>query len=721
MDPPAAQRKRRRIPSSCQRCHARKLKCDRARPCGGCTKADADCVYDGGAASGSGSGSEDDAEAAPKRTRMRAVRVCARCKRLKLRCDQSKPCGSCVRGAVGDACVYVKFPYETEQGNAPPEASSTAAAHTAALQARVAELEARLDTLSRKPAGSTPRTETPRATPASFWNSGSNSSSVVQSTPNIAPALAIRTRAHAALSLASIVAMFPPPEHCRRLVTDFLTFDLMFRLVHHPSFTRRCEGLIARLETADGFEDADAPGLAVMAAAFVNVATVAPATSAPDAPVDPEAPASEARMRALLDALLTYSEERVFLGLEYVHAHLLVITSYIAGTGASPAKMWLASARAYHAALMVGIHRDDRPMRRGRGREGIKESVLEREVRRRVWWLIVFYRNLTGDRLHIDTYTDNHTVARPALISDAALDALPPNTRDIPPPPPIYTTPTSGIINWDAIPEWSYFDAQINFDGYLRQRNIIMSIPNMSIYDRLARAHALIDELADSVPPYLRMDNESLGSPPWVHMQACILGIAIDDAAIQLYRPFFFSTEIVPDGVADAAGATLGTLATARAVEAAHRLIVDIQAMTTFLLFRWIDGPATFQWTLGEEAFTGGMVMAYALLSDPGNAGRHEQTAALDTCIGLLKTTATQPGSSSANAQALRTLDSLRTTIKAKADRSLGGTADPLPEIRDPYTGHSVAMPSSVADIDLPGEWVEWESLFLDLFQAGVV
>lgn len=291
----------------------------------------------------------------------------------------------------------------------------------------------------------------------------------------------------------------------------------------------------------------------------------------------------------------------------------------------------------------------------------------------------------------------------------------------MPPPPPIYTTPTSGIINWDAIPEWSYFDAQLNFDGYLRQRNIIMSIPNISIYDRLARAHALIDELADSVPPYLRMDNEHLGSPPWVHMQACILGIAIDDAAIQLYRPFFFSTEIVPDGVGDAAGATLGTLATARAVDAAHRLIVDIQAMTTFLLFRWIDGPTTFQWTLGEEAFTGGMVMAYALLSDPGNAGRAEQAAALDTCIGLLKTTATQPGSSSSNAQALRTLDSLRTTIKAKADRTHGGVVDPLPEIRDPYTGHSVAMPSSVADIDLPGEWVEWESLFLDLFQAGVV
>lgn len=280
-----------------------------------------------------------------------------------------------------------------EQGSSAPEAST---AHAAALQARVTELEARLDTMSRK-AGS-PRNETPRATPtgSAFWNSGSNSSSAAPapslSTPGVAPALAIRTRAYAALSLGAIVAMFPPPEHCRRLVTDFLNFDLMFRLVHHPSFTRRCEGLISRLESSDGFDDADAPGLALMAAAFVNVTTVAPATSAPDTPVDPEAPASEARMRALLDALLTYSEERVFLGLEYVHAHLLVITSYIAGTGASPAKMWLASARAYHAALMVGIHRDDRPMRRGRGREGIKETVLEREVRRRVWWLIVFYR-----------------------------------------------------------------------------------------------------------------------------------------------------------------------------------------------------------------------------------------------------------------------------------------------------------------------------------------
>ncbi|CAK9784362.1 unnamed protein product [Cutaneotrichosporon oleaginosum] len=41
-----------------------------------------------------------------KRRRLRATRVCGRCRRLKLRCDRAHPCASCDRAGLRDGCAY---------------------------------------------------------------------------------------------------------------------------------------------------------------------------------------------------------------------------------------------------------------------------------------------------------------------------------------------------------------------------------------------------------------------------------------------------------------------------------------------------------------------------------------------------------------------------------------------------------------------------------------
>ncbi|BEJ17269.1 hypothetical protein CspHIS471_0606700 [Cutaneotrichosporon sp. HIS471] len=42
----------------------------------------------------------------PKRRRLRATRVCGRCRRLKLRCDRKHPCEACTRAGLPDGCAY---------------------------------------------------------------------------------------------------------------------------------------------------------------------------------------------------------------------------------------------------------------------------------------------------------------------------------------------------------------------------------------------------------------------------------------------------------------------------------------------------------------------------------------------------------------------------------------------------------------------------------------
>ncbi|TXT07341.1 hypothetical protein VHUM_03061 [Vanrija humicola] len=511
------------------------------------------------------------------------------------------------------------------------------------MRARIAELEARLDGLASSV-----------ATPAT----------AISQLASYSPATAG--------GLASLAGRFPPPDEARRLLRDFLNFDLMFRTVHAASFTRRCEAALA----ATSWEDADAPFLAMFAGALLVAAASTTRAAAEQ---------REARLRALMDALLAYCEDRGELGIDYVHARLIAVLTHTTGESSSPAKMWLALGKAGSAALLAGLHRD---------RAG--ESMFDKEMRRRVWWQIVFLSSLTAERMNIGYRPMFPDVPRPAVVADGVLDTL---------------SAGDATTSWTGIPEWGYVDAKLLWNDYFVQRDVLLADESVPLLDRLANAAALINKLGAAMPGYLTIDNHPYHSPPWVHMQAVIMTIALDEAHVHLYRPHF--------GAADPA---LAATALSKAVEAAHRLVDDIRMMTTYMLFSWIDAPTTALWTYGMKSFTGGMVMAYALLSGPDDPLRDRHQADLDLVIGVLKSNLNMAGSSRSNAQALRTLEGMRATILARSGLDAGDSgadADPR-DVVDPYTGRTVPLPRAVEDVDLPGEWVEWDVLFRELFQGAL-
>lgn len=288
-------------------------------------------------------------------------------------------------------------------------------------------------------------------------------------------------------------------------------------------------------------------------------------------------------------------------------------------------------------------------------------------------------------------------VPRPAIVADGVLDTL---------------SAGDATTSWTGIPEWGYVDAKLLWIDYFVRRDELLADESVPILSRLANAAALIVKLGTAMPGYLTIDNHPYHSPPWVHLQAVIMTIALDEAHVHLYRPYFGASD--PE---------LATTALSKAVEAAHRLVEDIRMMTTYMLFSWIDAPTTALWTYGMKSFTGGMVMAYALLSaGPDDPQRERHQADLDLVIGVLKSNLNMAGSSRSNAQALRTLEGMRGTILARSGVDTGDNsvdADPG-DVVDPYTGRTVPLPRAVEDIDLPGEWVEWDVLFRELFQGAL-
>lgn len=169
--------------------------------------------------------------------------------------------------------------------------------------------------------------------------------------------------------LERILAVFPTQDECRTLLAKFLNFDVMFRLTHAPSFTRRAEAQIARLPHAD---IADAPFLALLTACFCTAITVSTSL---------DRVAGERHMIALHEGLISFCETQSAYGIDYVQALLVNACARLGGGAASPATLFLELGRAYQAALLVGMYQDQPG-----------ESTFQREMRRRLWYQILIQR-----------------------------------------------------------------------------------------------------------------------------------------------------------------------------------------------------------------------------------------------------------------------------------------------------------------------------------------
>lgn len=169
--------------------------------------------------------------------------------------------------------------------------------------------------------------------------------------------------------LDELLPLLPSGALAFKLLREFRIFDVMFRFVHQPSFQRRAATALDSLSHATL---PDVPFLAMISAAFLCTSTVS---------TQPDIAALERPQRALAECLLWLCEDAGLYTIDYVHALLLMCAAHLGGMTSSPAKMFLALGKAYHAAILTGIHLDT---------EG--EGVFDREIRRRLWCHITLQR-----------------------------------------------------------------------------------------------------------------------------------------------------------------------------------------------------------------------------------------------------------------------------------------------------------------------------------------
>lgn len=295
-----------------------------------------------------------------------------------------------------------------------------------------------------------------------------------------------------------------------------------------------------------------------------------------------------------------------------------------------------------------------------------------------------------ADRLHIDSELDVNIVQRPLIISDATMDAL-----------DFTSTPTSTP---HILTEWGYVDSRADLVNLMLRRKRIMANEDQPLADRWEAAEALIADFLDRLPPHFRTaHSRGPGMPNWVHMQACVLEIAAHDLSTQLYHTYFSSRD-----------PTIVSLALLKAVKAGHRLVESTRALMTFILFDYVDAPSAGLWTYTMRAFTAGLLMAYYIMVVPTCPEGPSHIAALDAMVGVLRSSATMGGSTTSNLEALKTLEMLRAKIKGTA------ADDVVVGVTDPYTGASVQLPFTIPIQNvLPGDWLEWDSLFRDLFESA--
>lgn len=259
--------------------------------------------------------------------------------------------------------------------------------------------------------------------------------------------------------------------------------------------------------------------------------------------------------------------------------------------------------------------------------------------------------------------------------------------------------------------EWAYVHYTADWWSAQLQVGRILepSTPAASLRERLDAAHSVYDEFSASLPPHLQIHEPSPQEPPWVFAQACAMLITTAHAIIDLYRPYFLDEAV----------------ALRRALHAAENLINTAQALTAFLMFRWIDAQSAQLWEFGSKVFNGGLTMACALLqgshdweSDSGfeasptseaaaGTRRSQQQTALETAIGALRACANQKTHChELSCKSLKVLEILRSVI---LQRQAGKepTHDPYSQII------GVLNQDNTEELE---DWVKWDGIFQELF-----
>lgn len=105
-----------RVVESCERCRKLKVRCDKSRPhCQRCIASNTTCEYAQSQPATpllpSPAPSSD--ASLPRQSRDRAILSCIKCRKHKVRCSRGRPCTRCAR--LGKECVYHGAPPNLEE------------------------------------------------------------------------------------------------------------------------------------------------------------------------------------------------------------------------------------------------------------------------------------------------------------------------------------------------------------------------------------------------------------------------------------------------------------------------------------------------------------------------------------------------------------------------------------------------------------------------------
>jgi hypothetical protein len=235
---------------------------------------------------------------------------------------------------------------------------------------------------------------------------------------------------------------------------------------------------------------------------------------------------------------------------------------------------------------------------------------------------------LLQHRLHIDvTMSFSVFVPRPLLISDDQVDD---------------PTKLTSIVS-----EWAYIDAKITFTDLLVELNNLVSVDTTPLDTRLSDCQQCLNTYWDRLPDSLRQTFDDPRQPPWVFAQACVMAMGFHEAVMELYRPHL-AVEVT---------------ALQPCLLAAQAIISAAQRYVQHILFRWIDAQPDSCWTFGSKVFRAGIIIAFVILADLENDQTTARMSAVETAIGLLRSTINGPIASSANENALASLLQVRSWI----------------------------------------------------------
>ncbi|KAK5957800.1 hypothetical protein OHC33_000989 [Knufia fluminis] len=482
---------------------------------------------------------------------------CRLCRVKKLKCNRQNPCSNCV--ARNANCEF-----EPNQATSTARIEHDAEPTNAAILSRLQRLEDMILRMNQN-LPSTPDARSPRRTESDFSGQttltpaeeshqieSSNLNEIGTQFPSLVPAMSSSFFFEAVplelLSKQETEAPYLPSHQRRILLPSYNDARALFdkyakyvchfhHIVHLPTLRKTLEGFYLSLSRG---QTVDTDHGALLLSVFATVLSYSKWSEPNSVPIEVSADRDNVYLiwfRSALD-LLDHSRRVLTPSLEIVQACIVILfLDYNLEGFSSRARAILS--QALHTAKDLSMHRIDCPnATRRRTTSSSIDSMIELEMKRRIWWHLVatdWMLSLAGSAQE-GTYTAHPQQMRvrlPRNVKDEVLDQGN-TTEDLP-----LTVPTPM-----AYPLQRIRMGEIS-------RNIIdtlrFGISDVSEHDygQVMLLDKRIQHFLEDLPVFLRLDPESIQKSqyileqyPYFAMQRYIINVAAHSNRCKLHQPF---------------------------------------------------------------------------------------------------------------------------------------------------------------------------------------